>query len=413
MANTRWQPGALTTPQVGQITYATYDVTTTYGVTIGGKSYSTVGTGGSITTTVAALLALVQASTEPEFTEVTWTASVGVLTYTVPAGGAGKPVTVTGTVAGGTGTQTPAAVTANSGLNVWDAASNWSLAAAPVATNAVFIDNSNVSILYDLSQAGATLASGTIAQSFTGTIGLPKTNRDGAPYNEYRTDYLTVDCTSWIIGRGPGLGSGRIKINSGTVQTAVVVENTGTSAEIPLESFLWKGTHASNAMTVRGGSVGIGVFGGEAATLLTLAVEGNARVRIGAGVTLGTLTVNGGTVEVNCAIGTSLVVNGGTVTINGTGAIAALAQGGGTIVYNTTGTLGGNPTVGGAGRLDFSQDPRTGKTVTNPITIYGTAARVDDRNKVVTGGSGLVVVCSQGATSAQVNWGPNATLTRT
>ena len=380
-ANQRWVSGAKTVAQVGQITYATYDVATTYGILIGAKSITQIGTGGTITTTVAALLALLQASTEPEFTEVTWSANAGVLTYTVPTAGAGKPVTVTGTVSGGTGTQTPAAVTANSGPNVWDIIANWTTA-IPVATDTISFDNSSISALYDLSQAGATLAAGNILQSYTGDIGLPKTNNDGLPYTEYRPDYLALDCSSWVIGTGPGLGSRRLKINSGTVQTAVVINNTGTPAEFGLEAFLWKGTNANNTMVVRGNaSVGVAVFGFETATLTTLTVD-SGNVRIGSGVTLNTVVVNGGNVEINCAVVTSLTVYGGTVTINGTGAVAAIAVYGGRVYYNTTGTLGGAPVVQNPGVLDFSRDPRT-KTVTNPIDTNWTRG-VNDPDKVVT-----------------------------
>ncbi len=373
--NQRWLSAAKTVAQIGQITFATYDVATTYGILINGKAITQIGTGGTITATVAALLALIQTAqaTEGDFAEMTFSANAGVLTYTVTSSNAGKPVTVTGTVSGGTGTQTPAAVTANSGPSVWDIIANWT-SAIPVATDSVYLDNSTVPVLYDLSQAGATVAAINYLQSFTGTVGLPKVNRNGLPYNEYRTDYLTLDATLIVVGRGPGRGSGRIKHNSGTVLSTVNVENTGTPAEQGLEAFLWKGTNASNAMNVTKGSVGVAVFGGETATLNTLNVDGGS-VRIGAGVTLNTVVVNGGTVEINCAIVTSLTVNGGVVTINGTGACAALTVNGGTVYYNTTGTLGGAPLVL-SGLLSFDRDPRT-KTVTNPIDVYVLPGVVD------------------------------------
>ena len=409
-ANQRWVSGALSTPQVGTITVTGYDVTTTYKATIGSKVISQIGTGGTTTATATALYNLLVASTEPEFKEVTWTnPSAGVITYTVPASKAGKPVTITGSVTGGAGTIANATTTANSGPSVFDIATNWTTL-VPVATDTAYFDNSTVDLLYDLSQAGFTVAAGIIAQSFEAALGLGKFNTDGTPYTEYRPDYLALDCSLWTIGLGPGRGSGRLKINSGTVQTAVNVFNTGTPEEPDLESLLWKGTHASNAMNVFGNaSVGIAVFGSEVATLLTLNVDQNARVRCGAGATLGTIVVNNGTLEVNGAIGTKLTMLKGLVNINGTGAVAGLEVRGGRCNYNSTGTLGGTPIVSGNGVLDFEQDPRA-KAVTNPIQIYGTAARVNDWNKTV---AALAYKLNEGAMPAQVRVGPNATLTRT
>lgn len=406
-ANQRFVNGAKSVAQVGQITYATYDVTTTYGVLIGSKAITQIGTGGTITATVSALLLLLQASTEPEYLEYTWSANAGVLTYTNKT--AGKSGTVTGTVSGGTGTQTPAAVTANSGPSVFDIAANWSTL-VPVVTDTIYLDNSTVPLLYDLSQAGFTLAAGVIAQSFEAAIGLPKFNGDAQPYTEYRPDYLALDCSLWTIGLGPGRGSGRIKINSGSVQTAVNIFNSGTPLEFDLESILWKGTHASNVVNVSGAaSVGVAVFGSETAVIATLIVNDRARVRCGSGTTLTTVQVNGGTLEVNAAIGTKLTVLGGTVTINGTGAIAGLEVRGGRVNYNSTGALGGTPIVSGSGYLDFNGDPRA-KAVSGTINLYGTRARVRDTNKAV---ASLVCKFNQGAKANQVDWGDDFTLTRT
>lgn len=406
MANQRWVSGASSVAQSGTITYATYNVLTTYGVLIGSKAITQIGTGGTITVTIAALYALINASTEPEYLEYTWTnPSPGVIQYT--ANTAGKSGTVTGTVSGGTGTQTPAAVTANSGPSVFDIAGNWT-SAQPGAGDTGYWDNSAIPLLYDLSQAGATLTKGVIAQSFTGQIGLPKLNKDAQPYTEYRPDYLALDCSAWDVGTGPGQGSGRIKIKSGTVQTLVNVNGTGFGLETNLEAFLWIGTHASNVMNVRGNSqVGIAVFGGEVATLLTLGVDAG-RVRCGSGVTLGTITVNGGSVELNCAVGTAITVNAGNVIINGSGAVAQLTILGGNVVYNSSGTLGGNTTIGGNGSLTFDQDPRA-KAITNAIALYGPSCRLSDTYKVTTG---FVFSLNEGAKMSQINGGQAATFTR-
>ncbi len=127
---------------------------------------------------------------------------------------------------------------------------------------------------------------------------------------------------------------------------------------------------------------------------------------MGAGCTIGTVVVYGGTLTIDCAVVTSLTIYGGTVTVRGTGAVAQLYVYGGTCIYNTTGTLGGNTKVGETGLLDFSQDPRT-KTVTNPV-LANNINPVNDPSKVV---SSLAI--SYRGISPGSGWGTDCTLTRT
>ncbi len=401
MATKRWESGATSVAQVQTYTFAgTWEADDVNRFQVGNriKDFTTGST--TIATLLATLYAALNALSSDDYPEFTgdntgFTASVVSPVLSLTANKAGVPFTCSITpleaaltpadaqTINGIGTVTSGTTaTASAGPNDWSTAANWDTGAIPVAADTVYIDNNSDSIFYGLSQAGATLTALYVYQSFEGEIGLPKLNSDDTEYPEYRTDYLTIDATTVDIGRGPGQGSGRIKINSGTVQTAVTVNNTGQAVENNLEAFLWKGTHASNAMVVRGGSVGVAVFGGETATLLTLKVENDAQVRCGQGVTLGTVTVQGGEVEINSAIGTALNVYDGLVTINGTGAVAQLNIYGGTVIYNTTGALGGNTVIEGNGRLDFSQDPSP-KTVTNPIDAYNTDP-VNDPDKVVT-----------------------------
>lgn len=390
MATPRFVGNAVAVAQVDTLTVGgTVEADDLFLSTINGKALS-VTAGSTVVATVATTFAAawnaLDSTIWPEFAEVTAAATAGgALTLTGDTAGYPFTETPSTTEAGGGAadlqTFTKTATTACSGPNFYSTAANWDTAAAPAGGDTVYIDNSDVDILYGLSNAGATLAAIYIAKSYTGDIGLPKFNSNAVEYPEYRTDYLAIDATIVDVGGGPGLGSRRIKINNGSVQTAVTVHGTGFPAETSLEAFLWKGTHASNTLTVADGSVGVAVFGGEVATILTLKVDGG-NVRLGAGVTLGTATVNGGTVEINCAVATLLTVYGGTVTINGTGAVASLKIYGGRVIYNSTGTLGGAPEVYNPGVLDFSQNPAT-KTVTNPIDTNWVGG-VNDPDKVVT-----------------------------
>ena len=412
MATPRWVGNALAVAQVDTLTVGgTLEADDRLIATINGKALN-VAAGSTVlataATTFAAAWEAADATYYPEFAEATAAAtSGGALTVTADLPGVPFTVTASTTEAGGGAadaqTFVRAAVTANAGPNVWGTAVNWSTGAVPVAGDTAYIDNTDIPILYDLSQAGATLAALVIAQSFEGDVGLPKANEAGG-YPEYRSEYLAVDCSSIVIGLGPGNGSGRLKINSGTVQTAVVVHNTGSPAEVNLEAFLWKGTHASNTLVVRGNaSVGVAVFGSETAVIATLTLEGNARVRCGAGTTLTTVNVNGGTLEINSNV-TTLTVYDGVVTVSGTAAVTTLNLYGGTVIYNSTGTLG-TATVGEGGFLDFSQGAGA-VTVSNPIDVYNVNP-VNDPDKRVAS-----LVIDYNGTTPNPALGTNFRLTR-
>lgn len=380
MATIRWKGKAVTTAKTMTVQITGGDATTTYKLTLNGKVVSYTGNA-TVATIATGLAAAWEASTEPEFSEIAASAATDTVTLTMNT--AGVEFTATSSVSGGAGTIGAATVaTANSGPNDATVTTNWD-GDTPNGSDDVYLDNSEISLKYNLDQSAAgTQTLLQIDASFTGDVGLPENNQDGTSYLEYREQYYKINATSVIVGRGPGQGSGRIKINGGSVQSAVLVESTGTGSDQDIEALLWKGTHASNTLTVKGNSqVGVAVYSGEAATIATLTVDGQAQVRIGAGVTLGTVVVYGGTVVINCAVATSITMYGGDVTINGTGACASAVVYGGALHYNTTGTLGGAPIVGETGQIDFSGDPRA-KTVTNPIDVANPNG-VNDPQKVV------------------------------
>lgn len=418
MGTKRWRGDALTTAQVWGGTITAYDVATTYKVTMNGKVVSVIGQGGTVTTTAAALVVALNASTIPEFAEVTWSNVAGAISGTADT--AGKPFSVTSSVSGGTGTFGAFSITtANSGPNDCSVAANWEnvttpgTVEVPQAGDDVVIENSSVSLLYVLDTLSATtLTSLTIKQSFTGRIGLPNINADGAiSYREYRERYFKAGITTLTIGEGEGGGSGRIKINGSTIQSAVTIYNSGAALDSGLESILWKGTHASNVVNVLKGSVGIAVEAGDTATVATLrvgnqgSVSGDAKVRCGSGVTLTTITKTAGGLEINSAA-TTITNDAGDLTANGTGAITTLNVTGGTAYVNTSGTVG-TANVTGGGALDFSRSPTT-KTVTI-INRYGNNSKVNDPSKTV---GTLIVDLEQSTDLSNITIGTNFKLTR-
>lgn len=336
---------------------------------------------------VAAWNAL-DANAYPEFAEVTASRSGSALVLT--ADDAGIPFTFTLTplesdgspadaqeIEGAGVATTGTTLTANSSPHDLSVAMNYSGGALPVNGDTLIIDREGAQLLYGLDAlAGVTLAELRITAQDV-TIGLP---RDGDGYPEYRPQYLQVGATAALIRTR----ASRCKVDFVTVQTTAHVEGTGTGAERDIPAILLKGTHASNVWNLVSGEVGLGFFS-EASTAGTLRVNANARVTCGFGVTLTAVENHGGELEINSAVGTSLLANGGRTTINGTGAVTGLTIRGGTVVYNTSGTLGGNPVVSNGGLLDFSQDTRP-KAVTT-IEAY-TYPAVNDPFKVV---SALVI----------------------
>lgn len=381
-------------------------------------------------------------TTYPEFAELTASIDTGSDYFILTADTAGVPFVVTltplevtlgaadaQTIEGAGTATTGTEATANAGPNVWTTAANWSGGAVPADADVCYFRNSNVDVLYGIDLDDRDLSI-VVEMSYTGKIGLPLYNAGGYP--EYRPTYLKIGnngTQSVTIGQGIGAGSGRIKINSGTLATTVVVHNTGNPAESGLEAFLYKGANASNTMTVNKGSVGIAVLpyddyegSEETATIPALSIgyvtnpSGDVAVRCGSGVTLTTIDQSGGKLEINSGATTitktagDLVLAGG---ITGTAVTVTTLneRGGNTYVTGVTTITTGN--VSNAGVLDYSRDMR-GKIITNALNIYGDKAKFIDPYRVVssTSGSNVIVDLEQGGALANLNLGSNIKLTR-
>jgi hypothetical protein len=409
MATNRWIGAGQTIAQVDTLTVASSTNAQTFIATINGKSYTYVAGGAETTTTIAtALLALLKASKEGEFLEITWTSAAAVITGTAKT--AGVPFTLT---SGGTGTLTHAVATANSSPNDVNNAANWSNAAVPANGDTVYADNTNVSLLWNLgSLSGVTVTARFIAQSFTGQIGLPEINANGTPYEEYRPRYWKMGVTTDTIGSGPGSGSSFMKLDYSTIQTACTVLNTG-GGTAPNEALEILGTHVSNTFTVLGGSVSLAPLGGGAAKAATLtlstAAGGNPQVRCGAGVTLTTIVNEGGQLQISSAATTITVSNGGTLVRYGTGAVTTLnlipLQGGAACQDFGTGTVSTLNSYGGA--YDRS-GTSAGLTVTNANIYPGTV--INDPWGSITWSNAWTFAGGADFSNCTIATGPNRTV---
>jgi hypothetical protein len=372
-----------------------------FAITIGSKSLALTAGSTSAAAVAAAIVAAFNglAPTQyPEFAGITAVdAGGGDIDLVAKTAGVPFAVTLSTSEAGGTAaddqTFTQNTTTPPSGGAFWSVAANWSTGAVPANGDDVIVQNSANPILYGLDQSAVTLASLVIDQSFTGTVGLPRTNAGG--YVEYREQYLKIGATTITIGRGEGPGSGRIKINTLAVQTAINVIDSGNPAENGLKAILWKGTHASNAVVVNKGSFAAAQFAGETATLATLKqgyranAAADSDVRLGAGCSLGSCAITklGGTLEINSSFASLVQLRGETVIL--AGSPGALSIAGGAVRYKSGGTYTSAAIYSG-GELDFRQDlqPRTG---TNTTLHKGATLR--DPAQTVTFANPIALAC--------------------
>lgn len=430
MATVRWRGDAPAVAQVQSYAFSgTWESSDIIRVTIGGKTYDfTAGsaTTNTVVTNMVSTWNALSSTLYPEFAEITAAASpAGTLRLTADT--AGRPFTVTllpletggggaddQRIEGGTTATTGTSTTANAGPNDWSTAANWSGGAVPADGDDIYIEDSEVDILYGLDQSSIQPTSLNIAQSYTGNIGLPALNEDSATasYYEYRARYLIIEPVTCNIGRGDGAGSQRINLNTNDDQVALNIFNTGPAESGRERTVQWIGTNASNVVNLERGSFGAALEAGEVATIATLRVgyvdskASDSTYRIGPGVTLGAVVMAGGVGTIGCAT-TSVAVDDGTLTIEGSGASTAIIVNAGTAFLNSTGTYT-TLTVSGTGILDFSQDLRA-KTVSNAIERHGNLAKVRDPHKVV---ASLVIDNNYTDDMSGIEAGTNAKWTR-
>lgn len=430
MATRRWLGTAKNVKQVSTITMSgTWSGGDTVTVTIG--TLELVVTIGSLTTTTQVATTLKEAfngttltdtsaSCTPTigegggvsmgpFAELTATSNGAVVTLTGVT--AGVPVVVAASDTAASGTATAATTTAATGCNFWDNVDNWSGGAVPVDNDTVVFDSGDVDLLYALTTS-IQPAAVTITKGYRGSIGLPDWNASGG-YSEYRETHLTFDdnsvTTTYKIGEGQGRGSSRIRIDAGSGRINATVFGTGQRLasgddSAPLQLL---GTHASNAVTVLGGDVGIAQGATETAVVDELRVStGDAgsgvRVECGAGVTFGDIYQDGGNLTVSSAAGIVEVTSGVLKWLSG--AITTLAVKGGKVQHYGTGTIGTVSVY--SATFDRSGDNRA-FAITNEVQLYA-GASVLDPTFAAAMGNGYKVNCRMDQLG-KIDFGPGRT----
>lgn len=394
MATNVWKGGAAAVAQVNTVTPANVGIGDTFTITINGKSVTVTATAATVANVTALMETAFNASTEPEFAEIT--AADATTHITLTADTAGVPFVSTSTETDGdaadTQTFVTATTTASSGPNDANINSNWSLVDVPEAADDVVFENSTVSCLYNLDVTAVLTL--TAKSTFTGHIGLPRNNAKG--YVEYRATAMELGTavTTIDIGEGDGAGSSRINLGVGakTAALAITVHKTASRVVTGIPPLLLTTGAQTNdtTMTVNRGDVGIAFQAGETAVIddLTMGyvsqVASDAKVTCGSGVTLTTVTKSGGAF-ISDANFTTLTQTAGTTAMRGATTLTTATLRSGTLYYNSSGTLGALHVAGGA-TFDCRQDASS-RTV-SAATIYQ-GGTIQDPAQTVTWTAGI------------------------
>ena len=332
--------------------------TLTVGGTISGEAF-TISVGGVAIashtdadtdpdTAVAALVAAWNTSTHPYATLITaadtHVASTGTMTLTSDV--AGLPFTVTLNTPGGSATFGRGATTASAGPNDWSTVTNWSGGAVPVDDDTAVFRDSAINVCWGLDQSAVTLYGLYPDSTYTGKVGLPYNtlarSADGSTQlptiAEYRDHYLAIGVAtgtaneSFAIGREVGgvvgAGSSRLKINTGSVATDIVVYKTASvSADPgkPAVRLLSDSTSTTVEVQQAYGGVGIAVDepneSSTSGTLSLLAADTKSRLYSGSKSLFSNYYQTGGVGAIECGnhdeYGFGAIVTGGECTITG------------------------------------------------------------------------------------------------
>lgn len=353
MADVIWTGDAPAIAQVWEAEINAFDASTTYGITINGKTVSLAGDTDAATT-IAALIVLLNASIIPEFAEVTWAEGSTTTHVQGTADTAGVPFSAQTFTSGGTGTMDPTTtndmdeVTANSGPNDVRVTDNYSGGALPTDSDNLILQNAGIdqSLLYGLTQFATNTFSIVQHQSFTGNVGLPDLNTSGSSaYYEYRETHLQMKSTSVRLGTGIGSGSSRMRLDfNGATGVTLDIDNTGSETDTGLGAVQVKGM--TGTINIKEGSLGVAVLESETATVSTLNVL-NAVVECGTGASVTDINLRGnGAVTVRTSTGTvDVIQDAGILNLEGTFAPATLQVRGGTCNNRSSGNITSQLTV--------------------------------------------------------------------
>lgn len=404
MADKIYIGAVVDTAEVGKINVGgTIAVGNTFTVTLGKASVTFTTTTTVVADAVAGILALLQATTaRDEFQAITWTSGTGYVQGTGPSDGYpwidGLSVAkAQGSGGSNTHTISITTVTAGTGSLTWSDTGNWAGGVIPVAGDTIHVGLYGVVPKYKIDRNGLAstcsliIYSGNTSNLF---IGLSEVNSSGYP--EYLNRYLVINAKlTYGVGTGPYVPKLNFALDHiGTAnQTHIVYrsEARDNGGKAPLQI---KGRSSGSylpSFDINGGNVDLSLEEGETVysnTLGNVTCSGDLRV-YGKWTCQSTTTLSVKGFVFWGSIGTAgnytmpqdiTVFDGGTLRVGRDGntsttyADVALLQNnsGGTVYWNRPNTS--NPvitTVKNLGTLDFSEDIRGSKKITNLVCYQG------------------------------------------
>lgn len=360
------------------IVSGTIEVGDVFRMTINGKNVDVVAASTDAATVAVQIAAAWNASTIPEFAEVTCEVTGEFGRMTLTADTPGKPFTVAvdsfeDIYLGGYDDQdfTVSPAVANDGPNVWSA-NNFKTdgirGTIPAGSDLVIFRDSDVDMKYNLDQSEVSADLFLrVEASYTGEFGLPTTNEDGdTGYDEYRPRELHLDFNGLGIGSGEGSGSSKLRLKTSQNITTFTVFATGSSSDDQktVELLLTSDPTITTA-NIFSGSVKITddlLPDGGNAVITTLNIESDADVSLVGvfGGSASTQNINGSAIFTLAAE----VVFGPTTTINIRG---------GTVNSKSADNITNLNIFSGAFNLSPSGDPTIANLIMGPGSVFNTA----------------------------------------
>lgn len=263
----------------------------------------------------------------------------------------GMPLAITFAAAGGATLSSVSTIAPTSPSDVNDV-SNYLGAALPGAGDTLVVENTPVSLLYNLGALTAVTFLLVRRASHGGVIGLPDTNQLGYP--EYlATRLLTAGTASHVIEDNGNVV--RVQFTSASAVTCTVTGAGG--GQVNQESVEVTGTsHASSVLNVTGAAVAAAPLTSQSAVFGTVRVSGGV-LRTGPGAVLTAVTISNAKAELAGNYTTLVMDRGSTVsTKRACTAATSTSNQGGTLIWGSTGGWGAL-TIGSDGAVDVSQAP--------------------------------------------------------
>lgn len=405
MADVIWVGRQKTVAQVVTLTVTASAVSGTITVTVGGvKSITYTCTTTSTTTSATGLYALLAASTEPEFAEITWAnPSAGVITGTGPADG--RPITVTKADAGSS-TSTLSTTTAAMSPNDVNDGKNWSTGSVPANGDNAIFEDSAISALWNLSALNAITCKPIRRASYTGQIGLPAVNDRG--YVEYRARYFQYAGTTLTIDtvRTDSPQQFRFQPTAAGAST-ITIRGDGAGVALGDEPVELTGAASTTVVNVAGSGVRISPLTGQTSVVGTVRAV-SSTVYLGGGVTATTLTFDGCNVGLDCNYDTMTINSQSTVTADRAAGGSNTIIDSGTLVWKSTAAIG-TPVIGSGGVLDLSQAPAP-VSLPDDLTINEGGTFNDPTGRAIAAGAYNIVLNRTEITKVGIDIGTNRTI---